>query len=224
MWIPQIFTLSMVWNWESCEIIFMILFEFNTSRGTRSNWSSVADLFFHQSSWLIQRHRWSWWSSGQRWGGQLHSIQLDIRQIPLTIGERGKRSTAQFLAGVRGTVADLGETKVVSSRRLALRLTFSSIQLPQHQTERGQIISLDLQHTSEAQRTASMFAQIKSMESSVMNNLQFKVTCDASMTGVPFSLVPPLSHLQCRLLSDLMRWRRDERVWIWEYTVQMNLI
>jgi hypothetical protein len=90
-------------------------------------------------------------------------------------------------------VADLGEYQsgVVSLRRLTLPSEFSFPSTAQHQTQRGQIINLDLQHTTEAQRTASMFAQIKSVESSAMNNLQFKVTCDTSMTGVPSSLVQP---------------------------------
>jgi hypothetical protein len=94
---------------------------------------------------------------------------------------------------MRGTVADLGEYQsgVVSLGCLTLPSEFSFPSTAQHQTHRGQIIDLDLQHTNEAQQTASMFAQIKSVESSAMNNLQFKVTCDTSMTGVPFSLVQP---------------------------------
>jgi hypothetical protein len=117
---------------------------------------------------------------------------------------------------MRGTVANLGEYQsgVVSLRRLTMPSEFSFPLTAQHQSQRSQIINLEHQHTNEAQRTASMFAQIKSVESSAMNNLQFKVTCDTSMTGVSFSLSPPLPHLQCRLILVLMSWRRDERVWI----------
>ena len=64
-------------------------------------------------------------------GGEDNFIQLDIRQIPLTIGKSGKRSTTQYLAGMRGTVADLGEYQsgVASLKRLTLPSEFSFLQL-----------------------------------------------------------------------------------------------
>jgi len=167
----------------------------------------AADLATSLEQWAAVGSTTSVQAGGEASGLGSENLQLDTRQIPFSVGESGNKHNRAILGGMRGTVADLGENL---SHVLLRRLHAVRILLPFtcHNTkptiQRGQFVNRDIQHTNGAQRTASMFAQIKSVESSAMNNLQFKVTCDRSMTGVPFSFVPSLSHLQFRFLSDVM--------------------